>query len=532
MVAVLLKLKWANFAALFTSKNVWVIVGVAFGGLYALGAAFGLGALGLTVDKTWSLTFMVLFATVLSLIWWIVPLVAAAADATLDPERLAPYPLTAPQLMGGQVLGAFVGIPGAVTLVMSLAAATSLTSTGWALAFYPLSLVLGLALVVVVSRLITQLSIPLRARRGVTNLLTIISFSILVMLGPIMMGAVTGLYSMIDRLPTVVSSLQWTPFAAPWAVAVHAGQGNWGAAGLLVLVSLVYLSLAWMMWQRAMEKTMANVGALTAHKAAASLEAGKLGLMGLFPDKPRWAITARVLHMMFKDTRCNLNILMVPLFYTMFIFMGTSMSSREMGGDVMGLFFLTVFLPAFAGYIFAYLISYENTAFSMHVLAPLRGIEDRLGRLYAMLIIYLPLMLVGSLVYVLVSQQTGDLAPIMLTTVGVFLVSLGVSAVSDMYFSVPAPPPGSSPWKTPKQPDGFAKALLRGFIMLIPMVLSVPGGAGLLAQSMTGNPLWGWLGGGAMLILGLVILFLGIRLGSRRFEQHAADALQRVARFG
>lgn len=532
MVAVLLKLKWANFAALFTSKNVWVIVGVAFGGLYALGAAFGLGALGLTVDKTWSLTFMVLFATVLSLIWWIVPLVAAAADATLDPERLAPYPLTAPQLMGGQLLGAFVGIPGAVTLMMSLAAATSLTSTGWSLAFYPLSLVLGLALVVVISRLITQLSIPMRARRGVTNLLTVISFSILVMLGPIMMGAVTGLYSMIDRLPTVVSSLQWTPFAAPWAVAVHAGQGNWGTAGLLVLISLVYLALAWAMWRRAMEKTMANVGALTPHKAATISDAGKLGLLGLFPDKPRWAITARVLHMMFKDTRCNLNILMVPLFYTMFIFMGTSMPSSETGSNILGQFFLTVFLPAFAGYIFAYLISYENTAFSMHVLAPLRGIEDRLGRVYAMLIIYLPLMVIGSLIYVLVSQQTVYLAPIMLTTVGVFFVSLGVSAVSDMYFSVPAPPPGSSPWKTPKQPDGFAKALVRGLIMFIPMVLSFPGGAGLLAQGITGNPLWGWLGGGAMLILGLIILILGIKLGSRRFEQHAADALQRVARFG
>lgn len=68
--------------------------------------------------------------------------------------------------------------------------------------------------------------------------------------------------------------------------------------------------------------------------------------------------------------------------------------------------------------------------------------------------------------------------------------------------------------------------------MFIPMVLSFPGGAGLLAQEITGNPLWGWLGGGAMLILGLIILILGIKLGSRRFEQHAADALQRVARFG
>lgn len=532
MVAVLLKLKWANFAALFTSKNVWVIIGVAFGGIYALGVAFGLGALGFTIDTQWSLTFIVLFATVLSLSWWIVPLVAATADATLDPERLAPYPLTAPQLMGGQTLGAFVGIPGAATLLMSLAAATSLTNTGWALAFYPISLVLGLALVVVVSRLITQLSIPLRARRGVTNLLTIISFSILVMLGPIMMGAITGLYSMIDRLPTVVSYLQWTPLAAPWAAAVQAGLGHWGTAGLLLLVSLLYLALAWKIWQRSMEATMANVGAVTAHKAAASLEEGKLGLLGLFPDKPRWAITARVLHLMLKDTRCNLNILMVPLFYTMFIFMGTSMPSTEMGFDVMGQFFLVVFLPAFAGYIFAYLISYENTAFSLHVLAPLRGIEDRLGRLYAMLIIYLPLMLLGSLIYVLLSQQTSYLAPIMFTTVGVFFVSLGVSAISDMYFSVPAPPPGASPWKTPKQPDGFAKAFLRGFIMCIPMVLSVPGGAGTLAQGITGNPLWGWLGGGAMLILGLIVLFLGIKTGSRRFELHAADALQRVARFG
>lgn len=529
MVAVLLKLKWANFAALFKGNNVWVIVGVIFGGLYALGAAFGLGTVGFAIDDSWALPFLVIFATLLSLAWWVLPLVAAAGDATLDPERLAPYPLTAPQIMGGQTLGAFVGIPGAVTLLLSLSVATSLNGTG--LALYPLSLLLGLALTVVVSRLITQVSIPLRARRGVTNTLTIISFVALMLLGPIIMGATGGLLAIMDKLPTIASYLQWTPLASPWAIAAQAGAGNWGTVAGLVLVSLIYLALAWLAWQKTMEVTMSNVGALAAPRKAASQDAGKLGILGRFPDKPRWAITARVLHMMFRDSRCNLNILAVPLFYVMFTFMTSTGIYGETGSALFGVFFLVIFLPAYAGYMFAYLISYENTAFSMHVLAPLRGIEDRLGRLYAMLILYLPFMLVGSVAYSLISQQSAYLGVFMLVTLGVFFAGLGVSAVADMIFSLPTPPPGASPWKAAKQPDGFAKALVRGLVMFIPMLLSAPGAAGLIAQGVTGNALWGWLGGLAMLLVGGAVLAIGVKVGAQRFERHAADALQRVAKF-
>lgn len=536
MVAVLLQLKFAHFKASFAGGNPWAIFGLIFGGLYGLGVAFGVGALGLALGQPDQiLFFLALVGSLLTLAWWLVPLVASAADATLDPERLAPYPITVRQLMAGQALGALIGLPGLLTLLFALAAATSTLATPLALAAYPLSALLGLALAIVGSRLVTVASIPLRARRGVSNTLTLLTFVLLMFTGPLILAALGGLEHLWTHMPQIIGTLQFTPLASAWAITGQVAQGNYGLAAALTLLTLIYLALAWFLWQLAATKAQATVGEQGQTGRSKDLAAGKLGLLGRFPATVRGAIAARTVQMMIKDPRCNVNLISLPIFYLLFlVFNGFTFSpspEEEYSSPIMGVIMVTVFVPAFAGYIITYLVPYENTAFALHTTTSLRGIDDRLGRIYGITTLYLPMILLGTIAFSLLSGIGSYALPMTLLAVAVFGIGLGIGAYTDTVFSLPVPPPGSSPWKTPKQPDGMAKGFVRGLIMLIPMGLGLPGLIGLAATAITGQQLWAWLGVGAVALISAGVLTWGIRAGAHRFEHQCADMLQRVTRF-
>lgn len=536
MVAVLIRLKLAHFAKIFTGGNVWAIVGFVFAVLYGGGVALSLGAAGFMVESAGAAhIFLALVGGFLTLSWVLVPIFASAADATLDPDRLAPYPIRVKDLMLGQAVGALVGVPGMLTLFIVLASSTSLVFSAPGLLAYPLAATLGLAVAIAGSRLVTLASIPLRARRGISNLLTILSFAAVMLFGPIIAGVAGGLARIADQLPEYISVLQWTPFLAPWVIPAHVASGSYGLAVALLGVSFLYLAVIWYFWYLLAHRTMSNVGEITERKESRNLGFGHLGIFERFPATVRWAIAARIVQMMFKDPRCTVNVLGLLLFYLLFVFMGNMSISVEPGEEasnsIVGVWFCSAFAPAFAGYIYAYLVPYESTAFSLHTTAALRGIDDRLGRAYAMILVYTPMLLVGTLLLGVIADIGAYTLPILITSYSVFFLGMGISAYTDTLFSLPVPPPGSSPWKTPKQPDGMAKGFVRGLIMMIPMMLATPGLVGMGASAITGTMLWTWLGAGVMLLMAAAGFTVGIRLGAQRFEQHSADMLYRVARF-
>lgn len=402
MVAVLLKLKLDHFLAIFRNGNVWAIVGLVFGLLYGLGAVVVVAGLGFTLQNPAdSLLILGLAGGLLTLAWWLIPLVAAGADPTLDPERLAPYPITVRQLMGGQALGALIGVPGALTVLAVLALITSnFYSLAATLAFIPAGL-LGLALATLGGRLTAVASIPVRSRRSVSNALTLLAFAALIFAGPLMLATITGITSNTEQLRQILGYLQWTPVASAWAIAPQVGAGHYGLALALTALTLVYCALAWFIWQFFAAKTMASVGESTGvQDEGKTLAQGNLGLLGRFPATVRGAIAARTLDMMLRDSRANLNVLMMPLMYILMVFISGSFIvsangvEEEMTNPV-AFVMAVAFIPAMAGYSQTNLVSYEGSAFSLHALSPLRGIDDRLGRAYGMMLLYLPMIVLG-----------------------------------------------------------------------------------------------------------------------------------------
>jgi ABC-2 type transport system permease protein len=54
-------------------------------------------------------------------IWVLGPIVAAGSEGTLDPDRLAPFPLTRRQLMPGLLVSSLIGFGGLVSVLLFLA---------------------------------------------------------------------------------------------------------------------------------------------------------------------------------------------------------------------------------------------------------------------------------------------------------------------------------------------------------------------------------------------------------------------------
>lgn len=538
MVAVLLKLKFDHFLAIFRTGNVWAIVSLVFGLLYGLGALAAIAGLGFTLQNPAdSLLILGLVGGLLTLAWWLIPLVAAGADPTLDPERLAPYPITVRQLQAGQALGALIGLPGVLTLLAALALISSnLYSLPATLAFLPAS-ALGIALAILGGRLTAVASIPLRSRRSVSNALTLVTFSLLGFTGPLLVTTFSAMTSNIGQLRQFLTYLQWTPLASAWSIAPQLGAGRYGLAVALTLLTLVYCALAWFIWQFFTTKTLASLGDFTGVRdQGKALTQGDLGLLGRFPATVRGAITARTLSMMLKDSRANLNVLMLPLMYILMIILSGSFTfalngEAETVANPMPLVIVAAFIPALAGYSQTNLASLEGSAFSLHALSPLRGIDDRLGRAYGMMLLYLPMIVLGTLAFAFLTGYAAWVLPLLVSALGTYFIANGMANYLDTTFNAPVVPPGTSPWKTPEQPDGMAKALARGFLLLIPMALSLPALIGMAATSLVGSMVWFWLGAIVTALIGVAAFYLGVRAGAKNYERQVADIYQRVARY-
>lgn len=194
MVAHLLSLKWRLLLNGF-KRSPWQLVGMALGLLYALGVLSllvgGLVALR-WADAGIAHTVVVLGGAVTVLGWAIIPLVASAADMTLDPARFTTFAIPPRQMLTGLALAGFIGIPGLATLIAALGTVGTWWRSVPAVSGALLGAVLGAVTCVVLSKVVTTATAGLASSRRFKDVSSIIVFIPLVLLGPIMVGVVDG----------------------------------------------------------------------------------------------------------------------------------------------------------------------------------------------------------------------------------------------------------------------------------------------------------------------------------------------------
>lgn len=516
-------LKWRLLSNTLT-RSTWVLVGTIFGGLYILGllglicsALFMLGAETAETVRT----FTVLTGVLLLVGWWLAPVVTSRADASLDPSRLALFPLSVRGIQIGQVLGAVIGIPGAATVLTALAWVSAWRGSVVALVTALPCAAFGVLLAYTGSRTVTALAARLSRNRRSGEIISVLMLALLVGLGPIITVLSQGIAGVWDRLPGWASVLAWTPLGAVWAVPGDVGQGHWGAALARTVIALVTVGVLLAVWQVALRRALSDTTGDVSRSGGTAAKGA--GLLDRLPATGWGAVMARCLIYWFKDPRYAATVTMIPVLGAILWF--TTMRGTA---EMMWLF------PMLAALLLAYSISadvaFDNTAFSLHILASVKGTDDRLGRVLALLTFGVPLVVIALAVSVIRTQAWTYLLAMTGVCAALLLAGSGVVSILSARYTYPVPPPGASPMKTPQ---GFTilNVLMQFVTMGVIALLALPAAALAVTQLVTGDALWGWLALAMGLVEGFGLLWLGVVRGGRWLEARAPELLQEVAQY-
>lgn len=319
----------------------------------------------------------------------------------------------------------------------------------------------------------------------------------------------------LSWLPPVGSVLGWTPLGSFAAVPGDAATGAWGTAALRLLLSLAYLAVTVWAWQvslmRALETPPGQSGGTRA--------VAGLGTFRLFPATPWGAVAARCLTYWFKDPRYAMSIIMVPLIPIFIWFM----FGRD--GDFTAMLFIAPIIAVLMAFSISADVSYDNTAFSLHVLTGVRGIDDRLGRVAACAVFTVPTVLVAAILPAVLMGELSMLPSILGLSLGALGAGWAVSSIASARYTYAVPLPGDNPMKTPPG-AGARMALTQLATFGTTAALVLPEIVLHIVFLVTGQELYAWLVLFTGVVLGAVFLLLGLRIGGRWFDSRAPELMQ------
>lgn len=521
MVAHLLKLKLLLLRNSLR-RSPWQLVGIIFGALYGVGVLTllmaGLFFLNFT-DPELARTVVILGGSAAVLGWAIIPVVATGVDMTLDPARFVTFAIPMRQMIIGLALGSLIGIPGIITLLAALVQAASWWQHPAAvLAGIPAAAVAVLTCVVL-ARLAVAATTSLASSRRFKDISGMVAIIPLILLGPIFGFIATGITESGDFLGRLADVLAWTPLGAVWAVTGDIALGSPGTAAMRFAISVLFLGVAAWAWKVLLQRALVT----PAHTAAARKGAGKLGLLGRFPATPTGAVAARALTYWIRDPRYSISLIIVPVLAVVLIF------AVQTGGDlppaVLGLGPLVAFLLAFG---ISADISYDNTAFALHVSAGVTGAADRAGRAIACAVFALPATILAAVLPPVILGQPETVPVLLGLSLGLLLSGLGLSSVFSARYTYNVPLPGENAFKTP--PGSAGRTMLaQGLWMLVQLGLSIPLLAPAIAYAFGAGPVWGWVTLVVGTVLGSVLLVAGIRVGGRWLDRRGPEVLLAVS---
>ncbi len=519
MVATLVKLR---FLVLRNSlkRSTWQLVAVIIGAVYGLGvlglAVLGLVALGFAPVELAS-TILVLAGSALVLGWIVVPLVAFGVEQTLDPARLVVFPLSMRQLLLGLTVTGVLGVPGIITTLAALATvATWVREPAAAVAALVSSLV-GVLICVVGSRTVAALSTSLQSNRRFRELGGVLVLIPLILIGPIFAFLSRGIADSTDALPALARALSWSPLGAPWSVPADIAIGDYGPAVLKFLISLATLAVLVLIWRRALAVALVTPPASGSRRVAK----GKTGLFSVFPASPAGAIAARSLTYWRRDPRYARQLIIVPLVPILLWFYSNNFDSPvllNLTGPIVA-FFLSVAIYSD--------ISYDGTAFATHLADGVRGRDDRIGRVTALAVIAVPLVVVATVVPVIVTGSWAVLPTLLGLSAAALLGGLGVASVSSSRIIIPVPQAGDNPFKS--APGASFTTALSGFAVWgVALLLTLPAVILAVLGLVLSSAVLGWLTLVVGIVLGVVFLVAGIRIGGDQLDRRGPELLARL----
>ncbi len=261
------------------------------------------------------LTVLVFLGLAFGWVWF--PLTLFAADATLDPTRLALLPLRPRQLMTGLFAASCVGVAPLATMLVLAGAVVGFAPAGPGVLLVALAAAGELALCVTASRaLTTALSRWLRSRKARDLAVLVVSVSTLALnlafqaLSRSLQHARPG---SLRGVGGVALLLGWSPPGLAAHAMASARVGRLGVAlAELAGVAAAVLALVWVWWT-SLERVLTTVepGSPPARKAIAGLWPR---LLGFLPRDARTAVAVKDLRYLVRHPRLRVQALTVALF--------------------------------------------------------------------------------------------------------------------------------------------------------------------------------------------------------------------------
>ncbi len=517
MVAHILKLKLRLLGNGF-KRSTAQLVGVIIGGLYALGMIVLLtGISWFSAEQNpfpGQLTIIIGSAVVLG--WAIIPPLLTGVDLTLEPARFVHFGIPTKVLAPALVLAGFISVPALLTFLGLLGASMMWRTDPAALILALIAAVATAVMAVLVCQYLTIMATALRAKRRFRELTFALLFLLLVSVGPLLSSVFAAAESITDWINPISAVLVYTPLGAFAALPGAWAAGNYAQLALCAALGVVYLAGLYLLLVRA---TGAATVAPPPQQRAAT--ARGLGVFKLVPATPTGAVTARALVYWLKDPRYAIGVLMVPMLPLIFWFVG------RQSGDYTMMFLLGPLIGILLGFSISADISYDNTAFALHVLTGVSGRADRAGRVAACFSIgILPLLLAAVLPPVLSDQLwrlPGDLG----LSLAAFMIALGVASVASARYTYAVPLPGDNPMKTPPG-NGLRIALTQLGTMGVMAVLLIPVVIPYVIAWAQRSQGAGFIALGVGLLLGSGLLIGGIVLGGKWYERRQPELMQAV----
>lgn len=539
LVPLLMKLKWALWKRSYR-KNVGKLVGTIIGVLYATGGLVGLvfTFLGLTLwsgEGTMFPTIIRGLGAVTVLAWLLIPVLAFGVDDTLDPRRFAMFPRSAKELQPGMFAAAALSLPTLLTVV-AVGIAT-VFEVIWLLAFGAGAVWVALALIVLLPANLAGIALCLllpravfahsasrtssRSGRELGGMVAMMLF----------LAAVYGISLSVQGLESLdmdlvrewtmiaVTVLAWTPFGALFAVPMDLAEGQVLAALLRVLIGAATIVLVWRWWRRSLDRSLTS--ALTGDASSGTAKVTSL--------VPRWAtaspfgaVMGRSLRYWRRDTRYLAAVAIYPLVFVFLVAMGLVLEeARPM------MLVMAVLMAGLTGISLANEIGFDGPAGWVNITAGLDARANLLGRIAAIAVLMAPAAVVVTALVPLLYGMAHLVPMMVLGTLGLMLTGWGVSAVVGVLLPYPTSPPGTNPMKDKSASSanaflGMGAASLGVFVPQLPAI-------GLAAWGVLGGgPLIQGLAGLLSLIIGIVVLWVGVRIGSARLDARYPDLFQKV----
>lgn len=526
MVATLIRLK-KDLTFNGFNQSVWHILGTIFAGLYGLGMVGMVFSLQVmegaadVADPEFVRITSVLMGSAVFLLWLIIPVFISGADAAMNPRQFITYGIPRRGLILGLAVTGLISIGAVLTLIWLIGQVLhwrwDLAAAATALLTLPLLLI---TFSLVSQAVTTSISAWFSGRRS-RDVLAVLALSLMVMLYPIMVGLQSAFASLSEAIPAVVDFLAYTPLGAGAALPADAAAGAWGAMLLRLGVLLATVVLAVVVIRAGLVKITEQP---TVQSSSGSKQASGLGLLGRFPATPWGAVAARASTYWLKDTRYGGTLVVLPALVVLALVMYFQTDAAWV---------LLALGPVFGftlGYAISADISYDHSAFALHITSGVSGTADRLGRLVGLLVFGLPATVLAALVPAVMFTTPGTTVALVGVSVGVLLSASGLSCLISARFTYPVPKPGDGPLTQPSGSTGRLMIVQLG-MMLSALALMLPELILVFFLLVSGEAWLAWVLGVGSVLKGAALVWLGVRLGARVYERSQPELFQQVSQY-